>query len=147
MPNSKPAPLISILSRTKTYNLGRMPNEEVAISLFLFAHDDAGYDWNWGEYRAWLDGFATNVTYLSSSYIFLEPKLIAPTPTPTERIFSGMIIDAIPATIQTGQPLNIYVSFSAHTTSGWEVSNGWYTQLEAGLNGMSGKDDQLYYGY
>lgn len=81
MPNSKPAPLISILSRTKTYNLGRMPNEEVAISLFLFAHDDAGYDWNWGEYRAWLDGFATNVTYLicqttKECYLNLMKKIL-----------------------------------------------------------------------
>ena len=64
--------------REKTYTLGKMPNKDVAISFFLFAHDDAGYDWDWSEYEDWMTGFAIEVTHLASEYKFLEPSTPEP---------------------------------------------------------------------
>lgn len=59
--------------RTKTYTIGEMPDRRIVNSFFLFAHDDAAYDWSWGEYLAWQDGHPVNITHLASRYITLEP--------------------------------------------------------------------------
>ncbi len=75
--------------RTATYNLGKMPDKEIAISFFLFAHDDAGYDWNWVEYQSWLSGFTTNVTHLESRYVFLSP---AAAPLPDKKVLKFQIL-------------------------------------------------------
>lgn len=64
--------------RIKTYNLGKMPDARVAISLFIFAHDDAGYDWDWSEYEIWLAGYPVEVTHLGSEYKFISPILPPP---------------------------------------------------------------------
>ena len=64
--------------RTKTYSLGRMPDREIAISLFLFAYDDAGKDWDWGFYRAWMEGYGTEFEHLASSYHFISPTVSPP---------------------------------------------------------------------
>ena len=59
--------------RVQTVNLGPMPDKTVAISFFFFAHDEAGYNWDWNEYDAWLMGGPMNPTYLGSYYITLSP--------------------------------------------------------------------------
>ena len=57
--------------RRKTYNLGPMPDKNVGISFFIFAHDDVGYDWDWSEYYAWLRDNPVEITHLDSEHIFL----------------------------------------------------------------------------
>jgi len=70
--------------RRKTYNLGVMPGETVALSFFLFGHDDASYDWDWGEYQAWMGGFPASVVHLASEYKFIAPSAV---PVPSEKMY------------------------------------------------------------
>ena len=59
--------------RKKTYNLGPMPNKDVAISFFIFGHDDAGHAWDWNEYDNWMAGYPVEITHLDSEHVFLSP--------------------------------------------------------------------------
>ncbi len=78
--------------REKTYSLGRMPDRGmVAIGFFLFAHDDAGYDWDWAEYNRWKLGFSTNLTYLGSAYRFISP-VTEPPPPPDVKVLKYEIL-------------------------------------------------------
>jgi len=65
--------------RKKTYNLGKMPDREIAITFMIWAHDDAGHDWSWPEYEAAMEGWSAEVEHLASEYRFISP---APTPGP-----------------------------------------------------------------
>lgn len=129
--------------RKKTYSLGTMPNKEVAISFFLFAHDDAVYDWNWGEYAAWLDGFPIEVTHLASDYRFISPGAEPP---PQGFDISGLITSVYPSQIAPGQPLDLYVDFNAYNDSLYYQLRGWETKVTATLNGYAGSDIQFHYG-
>lgn len=64
--------------RKHTYTIAKMPGKNITLSFFLFAHDDAGYDWSWMEYDIWLQGYSVEITYLSSNYKFLSPVEISP---------------------------------------------------------------------
>lgn len=137
--------------RQKTYSLGIMPDKEIAISLFIFAHDDASYEWNWGEYQGWMHDLSTNVTYLGSSYNFLNPA--TPTPTPTtppgdtgSDRFSGLITALSPAQVQVGKPIDITLSFSAYTESLQQQVNGWWTRVFVNAGGFNDSDSQFHIG-
>jgi Cys-rich repeat protein len=41
-----------------TYSLGVMPDKKIALGIYLFAHDDAGYDWDWNDFWAWTGGYS-----------------------------------------------------------------------------------------
>lgn len=59
----------------------------------------------------------------------------------------GTITKVSPASFKTGEKLDVYVSFSARTTSFWEMSGGWTTYLEVRLNGLRGLDSQWHIGW
>ena len=82
-------------TRKRTFTLGTMPDREIAISFFLFAHHETGYDWDWGEYAAWMDGFATDVIHLVAEYRFISPGA-APPPAPPPGGLQTLEVDITP---------------------------------------------------
>jgi len=57
----------------KTYNIGKMPDKQIFISVFLFAHDDATYSWDWYDFDAWMEGYPAPFTHLDSEYRLVSP--------------------------------------------------------------------------
>lgn len=128
--------------RKKTYNLGPMPDKDVAISFFIFAHDDAGYDWDWNEYDRWMEDYSVEMTHLDSEYISISPG-IAP---PPEVVLSGIITRVEPLQFDVGQPIDLEIDFNAYMESLYYQIRGWETSLQAIVNGLSDSDAQTHYG-
>jgi len=131
--------------RIKTYNLGKMPDKSIAISFFIFAHDDAGYDWDWSEYLTWMNGYPIEITYLNSAYRFLSPGE-PPPPPPEEVVFSGVITRVEPTEFTYGEPIDLSIDFKAYCESLYYQIRGWETVFEAKLNGLIDSDAQSHYG-
>jgi len=136
--------------RTKTYSLGRMPDKEIAISLFLFAHDDAGKDWDWGAYRGWLEGYPSGgFVHLASEYRFISPAAIPP-PVERHQILEvditpseGGYVTTNPASAE-GETVWYYgdtghfiegttVQVMAYPTPGYEFEK-WSDEIEGGVS-------------
>jgi len=65
---------------SRTYNFGRMPDRTIAITLSLWGHNDAGYDWNWGDYDSYMYGSQAGAIPLAWEYIFIDAVIPPPTP-------------------------------------------------------------------
>ncbi len=129
--------------RKKTYTLGKMPDKAVSISFFIFAHDDAGYDWDWGEYQDWMIGFPIELTHLDSDFKFLSPGE-EPPPPPDD--VSGIITRAAPSQFVVGQPIDLEIDFNAYMESVYYQARGWETSLQAVIDGKSDSDAQTHWG-
>lgn len=74
-----------------TYTVGVMPDYEISITFALFAHPDAGYDWSWGDWEAWLNGWPNpaGAQCLDYAIVWLSP---APPEAPEEGQFRSFEI-------------------------------------------------------
>jgi hypothetical protein len=132
--------------RTKTYKLGPMPNENVALSFFLFAHNDAGYDWNWDEFNMWLEGYPVAVTHIASNYQFITP-VVAPPQTEVLEVditpTGSGYVRTTPASMEgrstwyngnTGTFIyGTSVQVTAHPYAGYEFEK-WSDEIEGGVS-------------
>ena len=134
--------------RRKTYNLGPMPDKNIALSFFLFAHDDAAYDWSWDEYDIWMEGYLIELTYLGSKYRYVAPVEAPPEPPepPEEVVLSGIITQVSPTTVDFGEPIDLSIDFNAYCESLYYQIRGWETRLFAELDGLADSDTQWHYG-
>lgn len=129
--------------REKTYDLGKMPviDGSFTVSIFLFAHDNANYQWDWGEYYAWLGGYSTKIQHLASFYGNVSPIQQLESPQ-----FHGMITSISPVTIRVGSVIDISMDFNAYTESLFQQINGWWTRVVAVADGYGDKDSQFHTG-
>ena len=137
--------------RKRTFTLGTMPNNEIAITFSIWAHHKAGYDWNWADYQSYIDwGYASGATPLAFEYRFISPGITpAPPPEPSpepSKLFSGAITEVTPSQIQAGGALNIYVSYQARTVSLIQAA-GWATETIVELDSFKGSDTTMHVGY
>jgi len=132
--------------RKKTYTLGTMPDYEIGISFFIFAHDDWTYDWDWSEFEAWMAGFPVEVTHLASAYRFLSP---GEPPIETETfeiditpVGTGYVTTSPPDVNgkyhfehnETGEfEYGATVLVTAHPESGYEFDH-WSDEIEGGVS-------------
>lgn len=76
--------------RTKTYLLGdgehgvlKMPDLTIAITFYLFGHDDANYWFDWDDFWAYFYGWdSAGLTPLCYATIYLSPRLTGEPPQP-----------------------------------------------------------------
>lgn len=125
--------------RKKTYNLGKMPDKDVTITFLIFAHDDAGYDWDWDEYAVWLDSHPVEVTHLDSAYRFISPIGVPP----EEQHFVGEITNVIKAPESTASDVILLVSWVA--SADWVNYLGWETRVTVSGIGVQ-SDSQNHVG-
>ena len=138
-------------TRKRTFTLDKMPNREIAITFSIWAHHEAGYDWNWGEYDYYMEyGYATGAAPLAFDYKFISPGITPapPGPPPEEEgaRLSGKIISIEPAKVAYGQPIDLSIYFEAYVETIWEQGRGWDTRLTATINGLSDSDIQNHIG-
>ena len=132
--------------RKKTYTLGKMPDKDVAISFFLFAHDDAGHAWDWDEYNDWLMGFPIEITHLASEYKLLEPSTPEPELETLEMDItpsSGGYVTTVPSSVEgistwynntTGQfEYGTNVQVTAHPGAGYTFDH-WSDEIVGGVS-------------
>jgi len=68
---------------TRTFSLWNMRHDSVAITLSLWGHDDAGYDWNWADYDTYMlgmYGYQTGIVPLAWEYIFIDSVALVTAP-------------------------------------------------------------------
>ncbi|HUV55827.1 MAG TPA: hypothetical protein VMV84_01210 [Dehalococcoidales bacterium] len=53
-------------------------------------------------------------------------------------VFSGTLYSIVPTSIKVGLPIQLVVAYYVHTSSWWEVLNGWYARVEITLDGLGG---------
>ncbi len=136
--------------RTKTYNLGPMPDRSVDISFFLFAHEDVSlfstYPWSWPEYDSWINGEGTVFSHLNSNYRSINPISAPPPGNDDGAELSGVITKVEPLEFAVGAPIDLSINFNAYADSIWEQTHGWDTRVTATLDGKSDSDVQFHNG-
>lgn len=77
-----------------TYTVAKMPNRFIGITFCLFAHNDAGYDWNWSDFFNWEQGYANpyGAKCLDYRIIYLEPREPEEPPIPEEGEFRNLVV-------------------------------------------------------
>lgn len=115
--------------RRKTYTLGKMPNKDIWVSFFLFAHDDAARDWSWSEYEWWMEGYPVEITHLDSRYTFLSPgvpppeeldfDLTKPTPSETPVLPGAPITLTCPVTSRCAVAVDAHIKVIIYEGSIW----------------------------
>lgn len=131
--------------RTKTYSLGTMPDKTVGITIRIFAHDEAGYDWDWTQFQAWLKGYSVEFTHLDTHLVFLEPSA-EKKPPPEVADITGTILGLEPNSIPYGSPLDISIDFNAYNDSLYYQVRGWETKVTTTLDSLRDSDVQEHYG-
>jgi Cys-rich repeat protein len=136
-------------SNERTYSIGEMPNKKIALGIYLFAHDDAGYDWDWNDFWAWTGGYSN-----SSMAQCLDYKITVLEPTETNGgDLQTLEVDITPAqggyVTTSPSPLDIannwsngskgkfnygtVVEVTAHPSTGYEFYK-WSDEIQGGVS-------------
>lgn len=132
--------------RVSEFNLGRMPDKTVSLSCYIFAHDEAGYDWDWENYYNWLNTgvIGQGVIHIGSHY-----ASIAPTPNGNgngEINFLGNITDFKLKPGSISDDVKFLVSFNARAENAWDTF-GWETRVKVEMGSYYAEDRQNHIGY
>ena len=81
-----------------------------------------------------------NTEYIEKSWddIFYVTPVTIPEEPPEGGVFSGTILQVSPSKVQVGMPLQVKVTYEAETSSYFEATNGWWTEVKYVLDGLEG---------